>query len=75
VGTLNDTIRRAAENERKDPPPRYAYIAPTFGQAKDIAWGYLKHYTATVPDIRRSDGELWIELPHNNARIRLYGGH
>ena len=74
VGTLNDTIRKAAENERKDPPPRYAYIAPTFGQAKDIAWGYLKHYTSTVPDARRSDGELWIELPHNNARIRLYGG-
>jgi phage terminase large subunit len=74
VGTLNDTIRRAAENERKDPPPRYAYIAPTFGQAKDIAWGYLKHYTSTVPEVRRSDGELWIELPHNNARIRLYGG-
>lgn len=74
VGTLNDTIRKAAENERKDPPPRYAYIAPTFGQAKDIAWGYLKHYTSTVPDVRRSDGELWIELPHNNARIRLYGG-
>jgi phage terminase large subunit len=74
VGTLNDTIRKAAENERKDPPPRYAYIAPTFGQAKDIAWGYLKHYTMTIPDVRRSDGELWIELPHNNARIRLYGG-
>jgi len=74
VGTLNDTIRKAAENQRKEPPPRYAYIAPTFGQAKDIAWGYLKHYTSTIPDVRRSDGELWIELPHNNARIRLYGG-
>jgi len=74
VGTLNDTIRKAAENERKDPPPRYAYIAPTFGQAKDVAWGYLKHYTSTIPDVRRSDGELWIELPHNKARIRLYGG-
>lgn len=74
VGTLNDTIRKAAENERKDPPPRYAYIAPTYGQAKDVAWGYLKHYTSTIPDVRRSDGELWIELPHNNARIRLYGG-
>lgn len=74
VGTINDTIRKAAENPRHDPPPRYAYIAPTFSQAKDIAWGYLKHYTAVVPDVRCSDGELWIELPHNGARIRLYGG-
>jgi len=74
VGTLNDTIAKAAENQRKDPPPRYAYIAPTFGQAKDVAWGYLKHYTAAIPSVRYSDGELWVEMAHNGARIRLYGG-
>jgi phage terminase large subunit len=73
VGTLNDTIAKAAENQRSDPPPRYAYIAPTFGQAKDVAWGYLKHYTAAIPGVQRSDGELWVEFPHNKARVRLYG--
>jgi phage terminase large subunit len=73
VGTLNDTIAKAIENTRLDPPPRYAYIAPTFGQAKDVAWGYLKHYTSVVPDVQRSDGELWVGFPHNGARVRLYG--
>lgn len=73
VGTINDVIAKAAENTRQDPPPRYAYVAPTWGQAKDVAWSYLTHYTAAIPGVVRSDGELWVELPHNRARIRLYG--
>lgn len=73
VGTINDVIALAAMNQRQDPAPRYAYVAPTWGQAKDVAWSYLTHYTAAIPGVVRSDGELWVELPHNRARIRLYG--
>jgi len=72
VGTINDLIRRAMQNERIDPPPRYAYIGPTFTQAKDVAWQYLKHYTAPIPGIRTNESELYVDLP-NAARIRLYG--
>lgn len=72
VGCINDKIKAALTNTRQDPPPRYAYVAPTFTQAKDIAWGYLKHYSAPIPGLKTSESELWVEYP-NGARIRLYG--
>jgi phage terminase large subunit len=51
--------------------PRFAYVAPQLNQAKDIAWTYLKEYTAFLsPKINES--ELWVELP-GGARIRIYG--
>src|SRR5687768_12170920 len=44
------------------PNPRFAYVAPQLNQAKDIAWTYLKEYTAFLsPKINES--ELWVELP------------
>jgi hypothetical protein len=72
VGTINDLIRRAMLNARTDPPPRYAYIGPTFVQTKDVAWGYLKHYSAVIPGCKSNESELYVDLP-NGARIRLYG--
>ena len=49
-----------------------AYIAPYFAQAKDIAWGYLKRYTAAIPGATPNESELRVDLP-GGARIRLYG--
>jgi phage terminase large subunit len=72
VGCINDKIRAALTNTRQYPPPRYSYVAPTYTQAKDIAWGYLKHYSAPIPGIKTSESELWVEYP-NGARVRLYG--
>ncbi len=72
VGCINDKVRAAMLNTRQNPPPRYGYIAPTYTQAKDIAWGYLKHYSAPIPGLKISESELWIEYP-NGARVRLYG--
>jgi phage terminase large subunit len=72
VGCINDKIKTALTNTRQFPPPRYSYVAPTYTQAKDIAWGYLKHYSAPIPGIKMSESELWVEYP-NGARIRLYG--
>lgn len=72
VGCINDMVRAALRNPRENPPPRYSYVAPTYAQAKDIAWGYLKHYSAPIPGIKISESELWIEYP-NGARVRLYG--
>lgn len=72
VGCLNDLIKRALCATRVQPPPRFAYIAPTYTQAKDVAWNYLKFYSAPIPGLKMSESELWIEYP-NGARIRLYG--
>lgn len=71
VAVLQDVIKRAVEHKGKD--PRFAYIGPTYTQAKDVAWSYLKEYTAAIPGVVTSESELSVTLPHNGARIRLYG--
>ncbi|NDE18531.1 hypothetical protein EBZ80_26855, partial [bacterium] len=70
VATINDQIRRAIEFPRQD--GRFAYIAPFRQQAKDVAWSYLKFYTAPIPGIEVSESELHVTLP-TGSRIRLYG--
>jgi phage terminase large subunit len=56
----------------KKPNPRFAYIAPHYVQAKDVAWTYLKLYTQPIPGAAHNESELRVDLP-NGARIRLYG--
>lgn len=73
VGIVNHIIRKALENTRVTPPPRYAYVGPSFAQAKDLVWGYFKHYTNTIDDTRFSEGELHFTLP-TMAKVSLYGG-
>jgi phage terminase large subunit len=72
VSTINEVIKRALTNKRQYPPPRYAYVAPYFNQAKRIAWGYAKHYSDPVPGRDFNESELKITLP-NKAEIRLFG--
>ena len=72
VGCINDIIRRALLNTRREPLPRYGYIGPTYTQVKDVVWNYLKHYTSLLPRLEKSESELWVKLP-NGAQIRLYG--
>lgn len=73
VAEINETIKRALENNREYPPPRYAYVGPSFAQTKDLIWGYAKHYTAALPNVRISEGDLQLTLP-NGALLNLYGG-
>ena len=73
VATINDLILRVLSNPRPDPPPRYSYIAPTYAQAKDVAWSYLKRYSGPViVEARESDLTVHFNTT-NNGRIRLYG--
>lgn len=77
VARINKLIRAAATCDKPD--PRFGYLAPFFVQAKDIAWNYLKHYSAPILDVpgpfraKRNESELSIVMPHNNAVVRLYG--
>jgi phage terminase large subunit len=73
VGIANQLLRAASRNTRKWPPPRYGYVGPSFDQAKDLVWGYLKQYTENVPGVVHLEGELKTILP-NGASIKLYGG-
>jgi len=52
--------------------PRFAYIAPTFKQAKSIAWDYIKQFTDKIPLTKFNETELRVDLP-NGARITLLG--
>lgn len=71
VATLNDLIRAALSCDK--PNARFAYMAPTYAQAKDVAWTYLQEFTAPIPGVEYNISELRVDLP-NGARIRLYGG-
>jgi hypothetical protein len=72
VACVNDLIKAAATSDK--PNPRFAYIAPQLNQAKDIAWQYLLEYTDCFgPERKVNASELWIELPNNGARVRIYG--
>jgi phage terminase large subunit len=73
VALANVLIRAALTNPRITPPPRYAYIGPSFDQTKDLVWSYLKEYTANVPDVRYLEGELTVVFARGQT-IRLYGG-
>ncbi len=69
VACVNDLVIRALYTTKKK--SRYSYICPTYTQAKDVAWVYLKEAVAGfVTQIRES--ELRVILP-NGAWITLYG--
>lgn len=70
VACIQKLIKAAVEFDRKD--GRFAYIAPTYAQAKDVAWGYLKQFTNAIPGIDIRESDLSITFP-NGARVRLYG--
>lgn len=69
VAAVNELIIRALHTKRKN--ARYAYVAPFYSQAKDLAWQYLKDGTKDFA-VRIRESTLRVELP-NGACITLYG--
>lgn len=51
---------------------RYAYIAPTFKQAKRIVWAMAKQYASTIPGVKFNSSELLITYP-NGSEIMILG--
>jgi hypothetical protein len=70
VLAVNELIKKAITNQNK--APRYAYVAPLYRQAKQIAWDYLKEFTRVVPGIRFNESDLRVDFP-SGARIQLFG--
>ena len=74
VARINKLIQHAASCEKQ--APRFGYLAPYYIQAKDIAWAYLKHYTAPIIQAtggKINESELSVQFGHNGAIVRLYG--
>lgn len=69
--SLNEMVDRALTNELKN--PQYAYIAPTYGQAKRVAWDLLKDYLKTIPGVVFNESDLRAEIPrpHKGDKIKF----
>ena len=52
------------------PRPRTAFVAPTFAQAKRIAWDYVKFYAGVIPGVTFNETELRADFP-NGGRLML----
>ena len=70
VSCVNDLIKGALTCGKPD--PRFAYIAPHYVQAKDVAWTYVKQYSLHIPGMQINESELRVDYP-NGGRLRLYG--
>lgn len=70
VACINDQIKKAITSDKER--YRAAYIAPFLKQAKDVAWDYLKSYSAPIQAKPPNESELYVELI-NGARLRIYG--
>ncbi len=75
VLSINEMNDRALRNTRKN--PQYAYIAPTYGQAKRVAWEYIKDFTRKIPGAKANEADLRVDIPRPNRedkiRIMLLG--
>ena len=68
VWAVNELIKKALTCEL--PRPRVAFVAPTFTQAKRIAWDYVKYYAGVIPGATFNETELRVDFP-NGARLTL----
>ena len=68
VAALNQLIKSSLENGQQS--PRYAYIAPTYGQAKRVAWDYLTHFVRPL-NAEANITELRVDFL--GRRIQLFG--
>lgn len=80
---IQDLVARALNFQKKDPKtgklltrPKFAYLCPYRGQAKQVAWQYLIDFTKAIPGVQKHESDLWIEIPTvtgDTARIFLAG--
>lgn len=69
VACIHEAVIRAIYTNKKS--ARYAYIAPYYKQAKDVAWQYLKEATEGLA-VETRESDLRVILP-NGQWITLYG--
>jgi len=79
VFSIMEMVDRALRNEHRN--PQYAYIAPTYGQAKRVAWEYIKYYCGCIPNAKANEAELRVDIirdrpdgTQDKIRFMLLGG-
>lgn len=68
VAVINELIKKALTTRNA----RCAYIAPTYKQAKRVAWDMLLEYALAVPGTTYNVSELRVDFG-NGSRVSLYG--
>lgn len=66
------SINHLQRDALRIPESRWAYIAPTYKQAKNIVWDEIKKYSRVIDGIQYNESELTVIYP-NGSKIRLYG--
>ncbi len=61
VFAINEMIDQGLRCARKN--PQFAYIAPTYKQAKMVAWEYLIDFTKNIPGMEINKSELSVTIP------------
>lgn len=55
------------------PMGEFGMIGPKFKQTKKNAWKYFKAFAKMIPGAVVNESECSVVMPHNGAKIRLYG--
>lgn len=70
VMAINWLLREVLECPHRN--AQGAYVAPTYGSAKRIAWQMLREYAGAIPNVKFNEAELRCDLP-SGERIWLLG--
>jgi hypothetical protein len=73
VGAIGTLIIKSRECQYTRPVVNY--FAPTWTQAKRIAWGYVHEMCDPLKGVQYSESELICELPWNGATLQLGSGN
>lgn len=66
IFSINELIDQSLRCQRKN--PQYAYVAPTYGQAKRVVWDYLKEYTKNIPGVETNESELTVRIHRSDKQ-------
>jgi hypothetical protein len=69
VLSINEILDKGFRCPRRN--PQYAYIAPTYGAAKRIAWEYMKEAVRHIPGVVINESDLRVDIPNQNGKIRI----
>ena len=67
---INHELREATAFQGGD--GRFGYIAPSYKEAKRIAWDYWHRFAGVIPDAKFNEVDLRVDLP-NGSKVFLLG--
>lgn len=71
-GKTTASLNHLQRDALRTPNARFAYIAPTYKAAKNIAWDMIREYSHIIPGIQYNIAELTVIYP-NGSKLTLYG--